>query len=201
MALLSGYRQITEIHRFGQRLTQAQRRQLGLPLKKGTKFYQSPGYKVYYHLLRKMDPELLARVLTQWLMQHQGELPAGLAMDGKMVRETIGVLTLAEHETGAPYAMAPMSMKEGDGERCEIKSAQRLIEETADLTNKLITSDALHCQDRTAQSILERGGDYLVQVKDNQKTVRQCVQNQTHNSPFLSSSTKLMGELKDDNSR
>jgi hypothetical protein len=193
MALLSGHRQLAQIHRFGQRLTQAQRRQLGLPLKKGTKFYQSPSYKVYYNLLRQMNLDELAKVLSEWLAAHEGSLPSCLAMDGKMVRDTVGVLTMANHQSGSPHAMAPMSMKEGQGDRCEIKSAQRLIEGMDDLSGKLITSDALHCQKRTARSILERGGDYLVQVKDNQKTVRQCVEDATAQpSPFLSSATKVM---------
>jgi hypothetical protein len=185
MALLSGHRQIAQVHRFGQRLSQLQRKQLGLPLKKGTKFYQSPSYKVYYNLLRKLDVDVFAQILSDWLAQHHGSLPTSLAMDGKMVRDTIGTLSIVEHETGSPYAMAPMSMKEGQGERCEIKSAQKLIENTSDLSGKLITSDALHCQDRTARAILERGGDYLIQVKDNQKTVRQCIQNSTRRVPPL----------------
>ena len=35
-----------------------------------------------------------------------------------------------------------------------------------------MTADALHCQAATAQAIVAQGGDYLLQVKDNQKTVR-----------------------------
>lgn len=193
MAVLSGYRQVAQIHRFGQRLTQAQRRELGLPVKKGTKFYQSPGYKVYYNLLSKIDLAAFARVLSQWLSAHEGQLPASLAMDGKMVRDTIGTLTLADHDTGAPRAMAPMSMKEGQGERCELRAAQKLIEQTPDWTGKLVTADALHCQARTARALVERGGDYLVQVKDNQKTIRQCIQNATARpSPLLTHATKGM---------
>jgi hypothetical protein len=187
MALLSGYRDVSQIHRFGQRLSQQQRKALALPCKKGTKFHRVPGYNVYWRLLAKMDLDQFAEVLSQWLSAHNGSLPQSLAMDGKMVRDTMGVLTLAEHETGRAHAMAPMSMKEGEGDRCELKSAQALIENSDDLSGKFITTDALHCQDRTARAIVERGGDYLVQVKDNQKTVHQCAQNQTaHLSPLLS---------------
>ena len=59
MALLSGQRDISQIMRFGWRLTQAQRKSLGLPRKDAKKFYRVPGYKVYYNLLSKLNPDTL----------------------------------------------------------------------------------------------------------------------------------------------
>lgn len=112
MALLCGCRQIAEIHRFASRLSQPQRVKIGLPLKKGTRtFREIPGYHVFYTLLRAVDPEQMAAVLTQWLSEQAGKLPGALAMDGKFIGETVGVLTLADHETGAPEAMAHCSKK------------------------------------------------------------------------------------------
>jgi hypothetical protein len=66
--------------------------------------------------------------------------------------------------------MARATQKEGDGEHCEMKVGQRMIEQQQDLSRALITADALHCQKKTARAILTRGGDFLIQVKDNQKT-------------------------------
>ena len=172
MALLSGQRDISQIMRFGWRLTQAQRKNLGLPRKDGKKFYRVPGYKVYYNLLSKLNPDTLAESLSAWLRLQSGALPSSLALDGKMIRETVGIVCLADHETGVPHAMACMSMKEGEGDRCELKTAQKLIAALPDLNHKLVTADALHCQAATAQAIVAQGGDYLLQVKDNQKTVR-----------------------------
>jgi hypothetical protein len=172
MALLSGYRNLSQIHRFGWRLTQPQRKSLGLPRKDGKNFYQVPGYKVYFTLLSKLNPDVLANSLSEWLRTHQGSLPASLALDGKMIRDTIGIVCLADHETGVPHAMACMSMKEGEGDRCELKTGQKLIEFLPNLNHKLVTADALHCQAATAQAIVAQGGEYLLQVKDNQKTVR-----------------------------
>jgi hypothetical protein len=172
MALLSGHRNLSQIHRFGWRLTQPQRKSLGLPRKGGKNFYRVPGYKVYFTLLSKLHPDVLAESLSDWLRTHSGSLPASLALDGKMVRDTVGIVCLTDHETGVPHAMACMSMKEGEGDRCELKTAQKLIEGLPDLNHKLVTADALHCQAATAQAIVAQGGDYLLQVKDNQKTVR-----------------------------
>jgi len=112
MALLCGCRDIAAIHRFASRLTQAQRAKIGLPLKRGTKkFREIPGYLVFYNLLRDIDPKETAKVLTKWLGERSGSLPGALAMDGKFIRDTVGVLTLADHDTGAPEAMAHCSKK------------------------------------------------------------------------------------------
>ena len=174
MALLSGHRNISQIHRFGQRLTQDQRRRLALPRKGGKAFYRIPGYQAYYHLFRKLDLDAFAQTLSAWLRAQNGSLPASLAMDGKMVRDTIGIVTLVDHETGVPHAMACMSVKEGEGDRCELKTAQKLVESLPDLHGKLVTGDALHTQAATARAIVEKGGDYLLQLKDNQKSVREA---------------------------
>ena len=37
--------------------------------------------------------------------QHSGALPAALALDGKFIRDTVGVVCLVDHETGVPRAM------------------------------------------------------------------------------------------------
>ena len=84
-----------------------------------------------------------------------------------------------------------MSMKEGEGDRCELKTGQKLIEALPDLNHKLITADALHCQAATARAIVAKGGDYLIQVKDNQKTVRAMAADGMKDlSPLLLSSKK-----------
>lgn len=112
MALLCGCRQVAEIHRFASRLTHPQRAKIGLPLKKGTRaFREIPSYDVFYKLLRAINPEQMAAVLTGWLQEQSGTLPGALALDGKFIGDTVGVLTLAEHETGAPQAMAHCSKK------------------------------------------------------------------------------------------
>ncbi len=170
MAMMSGATQITEIHRFGRRLSQKQRAELGLPRKKRTPFRKIPSYKVYYKLLAMIDPDQLAAVLNQWLAAQHGSLPGELAFDGKMVGQVAGVLTLADTETGAPRAMLPMRHKE-EGPDGEQSRAQELIEQTPDLSDQTLSSDALHNQKKTAKSIVEKGGEFISQIKDNQPTL------------------------------
>src|SRR2546429_6428182 len=165
MALLAGRREIAEIARFATTLTQPQRRRLGLPRKKGTRaFHEVPGYGVFYQVLTRMDPEAFATRLNGWLQSQAGTLPQALALDGKMIRDHIGLLTLAQHEDGAPQAMAVYDQKEGT-ERCEQTAALALLESLEALDGKMITADPLHCPRTVARAIVENGGDYLLQIK------------------------------------
>ena len=72
-----------------------------------------------------MDAEAFAALLTAWLQKRAGALPQALALDGKMIRNHIGLLTLAQHEDGAPQAMAIYDQKEGTA-RCEQTAAAQL---------------------------------------------------------------------------
>jgi len=171
MALLAGRRDIAEIARFATTLTHPQRRRLGLPRKQGTRaFYQVPAYSVFYQVLTRMDPEAFATRLNDWLSHRSGTLPQALAMDGKMIRDHIGLLTLAQHEDGAPQALAVYDQKEGTP-RCEQSAAASLLEKLPALDGKIITADPLHCQRKTARALVEKGGDYLLQIKGNQPSL------------------------------
>lgn len=173
MALLAGRREIAEIARFATTLTQTQRQRLGLPRKKGARaFRQVPGYGVFYQVLTRLDPEAFATRLNGWLQARSGTLPEALALDGKMIRDHIGLLTLAQHADGAPQAVAVYDQKEGTP-RCELTAAAALLEKLPALDGKIITADPLHCQRHHARTIVEKGGDYLLQVKANQPNLLQ----------------------------
>ena len=187
MALLAGRREIAEIARFATTLTHPQRRRLGLPIKKGTRrFYQVPGYSVFYQVLTRLDPEAFAARLTDWLQNRAGTLPAALALDGKMIRNHIGLLTLAQHEDGAPQAVALYDQKE-NRPRCEQTAAAALLEKLPALDAKIITADPLHCQRAHARIIVEKGGDYLFQIKGNQPKLLKQAQGRDglKDTPFL----------------
>jgi hypothetical protein len=54
----------------------------------------------------RLDSERFATLLQDWLQSHAGTLPQALALDGKMIRDHIGLLTLAQHDDGAPQVVA-----------------------------------------------------------------------------------------------
>jgi len=196
MAVFSGHRNVSEIQRFGERMSQLHRKAIGLRRYKGnSKFINAPSYKVYYNLLSHMDVDKFAKILSDWLAEHNGSLPAALAMDGKFIKETVGIVCLADHETGVPAAMMKAKKKEGDTGDCEMIAGRKMISEHKDLSNTVITADAMHTQRLTAQEIVANGGEYILQVKDNQKNLKKTSELKTKNlSPFFDKSKKDMRE-------
>jgi len=197
MALLSGARDVAQIARFATRLQPQQRAALALPIKKGTRrFYEVPGYSVFYTLLKRLDPEVLAQAINGWLREHAGTLPSALSLDGKMIREVMGTVTLADHQDGSPVALAMMDQKEGTL-RCEQTAAMALVASLPTLEGQTLTADPLHCQRGLARTIVDKGGDYLFQIKGNQKKLlaharRQCA----GEPPLCSKPIPATGELR-----
>lgn len=182
MAIFSGHRNLVQVVRFAERMHSNHRKALGLPRYSPEGSYRkTPSYNAFYSLLRQLDLDEFARMLSLWLQQHTGSLPAALALDGKFIRDTVGLVCLADHETGVPRSMAKASKKEGAGEDCEMKASQRMIRQQTSLTGTIITADALNCQKDTARDIVERGGEFILQVKDNQKTVCRSAELKTEN--------------------
>jgi len=75
----------------------------------------------------------------------------------------------------------------------KVQAAQRMIRRETDLTGTIITADALNCRQETARDIIERGGEFILQVKDNQKTVHRQAELKTKDlSLFLPEPEKRM---------
>ena len=63
-----------------------------------------------------------------------------------------------------------------------------MLESLEALDGKMITADPLHCQRKVARAIVEKGGDYLLQIKGNQKHLLKVAQrlDALQDTPFLS---------------
>ena len=131
-----------------------------------------------------MDAHAFAVLLSDWLGEQQGALPGALALDGKMIRNIIGTVSLVDVEDGSPVAVAVMDQKENT-QRCEMKVAQQLLAAMPSLDGKTITADPLHCQKETARIIAEKGGEYFLQIKGNQPTLLQYACTQASDAPLL----------------
>jgi len=185
MALLSGARDVAQIQRFSWRLLPAQRAALGFRRRPGKATFRMPGYSVYRDILIALDLDAFAHILSEWLKSRCDGLPAALAMDGKMIRDTIGVLSIVDVKTGVPVAMHVMTQKEGDGAHCEKMIARQTLQQFSDGQGALVTGDALHADKTMAGLTVERGWDYLLQVKGNQPTIRTHLAQKTADTPFL----------------
>jgi hypothetical protein len=184
LGLLRGAVHLSAIVRTAQKLSQGQRKQLRLRFKKGTKFRSVPSYDVFREVLHGVDLQILAERLTQWMQSHAGELPRTLAVDGKIIREHLGlIVALVDTEDGIPVAVAANVQGKGH----ELKTTQALLASPhVNLHHATLTADSLHCQDQTAHIIArEKGGDFILQVRDNQPKLRELAEQKLAQEPPL----------------
>ena len=108
--------------------------------------------------------------LLQW-----DEQTRQICIDGKTMR---GVKKLSpdteSHIVSAydPHLQLVLSMDAVPVKGNELDAIRRLLNEL-DVTDALITIDAIGCQHDVAAQVLEAGGDYVLQVKGNQPTLLQ----------------------------
>lgn len=97
--------------------------------------------------------------------------------------------------------MAVYEQKE-ETPRSEQTAAAQLLEKLPPLDGKIITADALPFQRHHAQTIVEKGGDYLFQAKGNQPTLHQQAQSldALKDTPFLPTTIPVTGGPKPDSS-
>ena len=184
LGLLLGRKHVSEMMRDGQRLSQAQRRQIGLRQRCGTRFIPTPCYNVYREVLRRIDLSTLARVLTGWLSAHRDRLPATLAYDGKTIRDRLGlIVTLLDIEEGVPVAVAA----EPKGKGHEMTCARALLASPqVPLENVTVIADSLHTNAENAHQIVsQKGGDYIAALRDNQPTLHALARQKLDSTPPL----------------
>ena len=112
-----------------------------------------------------------AKKLSEWMTEQEGTLPRHLAIDGKFVKEVCGIVSLVDVDTGRIVSVAPCSRKEGLTGECEYPTVNRMLAES-DLSNATVSADALSCHPETAQTILAQGGDYVLQLKGDNRIVK-----------------------------
>lgn len=64
-----------------------------------------------------------------------------------------------------------LGLKSVDDKSNEIPAVQQLVD-LLDLKGAIATADAMHCQVETAAKIIDKGADYVLTVKGNQKSLR-----------------------------
>ena len=66
----------------------------------------------------------------------------------------------------------------------EHKAALELLR-TLVMKNRVLVGDAMFCQREVCQAVLDSGGDYFLQVKDNQPTLLQGIQQELTSSDLV----------------
>ena len=157
---------------FAGRLSQRQRRALGIRPDATTGKYPAPSQPTFCRLYAQVPArEVEAAVLAFQRQVRGGPSPDELiVLDGKEPNHTRGqhILT-AITVPGQHYLGSEMVADKSN----EIPAARDLFPRL-DLDGKTVSLDALHTQAETARAlVLEHGADYLLTVKGNQPTVQE----------------------------
>jgi predicted transposase YbfD/YdcC len=140
-----------------------------------------PCYYWLLCLLKLIDPKSLNQCLMRWA---QSLLPDGmktmtLSFDGKTIRSTgkmdkyespLHIVSAHLAEAGITLAVRKVADKSN-----EIPAVRELIG-LLEVEGCIIVADAMHCQKETAALIGEKKAEYLLNVKDNQGTLKKDVE-------------------------
>jgi len=159
-----------DLARLARRLTQHQRRALGIrPNPQGR--FPAPSQSTFSRLLARLDAKKLNQALLDLQVQVRGQPPAEelVVVDGKEPRHGPGQAVLAAVTVPGQFYLGSALV---DTKTNEIPVARELFG-ALDLAGRVVSLDALHTQQETARElVLEHGAHYLLTVKDNQPTLR-----------------------------
>jgi len=162
-----------DLAKFARKLSQGQRRALGVRKRHGR--YPAPSQPTFWRMLEEVNGTQLEEVLLQVQEQLRGLAPQNelIAMDGKEPKHGGGQSVLTAVCVPSQYYLGSAMV---DTKTNEIPVAQKLFPDL-DLKGRFVSLDALHTQTQTARDIvLEGGGDYLLTVKDNQQKLHQNIE-------------------------
>jgi predicted transposase YbfD/YdcC len=139
-----------------------------------------PSKPTFSRILNMVKGEAVVGVIVDIMKEEAGDLGRIISVDGKAIRSTsekgkphsaLQILTAYMVESGVVLAQETIHEKTN-----EIPVFQDMLK-YIDITGKIVTADALHCQRDTCAAIIDEDhkGDYVLGLKENQKTLHDDV--------------------------
>lgn len=169
-AMLSGAKTLTDIAQYG-------RRRKKLCKAMGFTHKKSPCISTFHYLFKELDAAVFESTLQEWLRAHPVFASVReLHIDGKTLcgsrqGDIPGVHLLAAYSDKLGTALTEIPV---DAKTNEHKAALELFR-IIPLDGVLVSGDAIFAQREIAENIIERKGDYLLTVKDNQPSLKQAL--------------------------
>lgn len=146
----------------------------------GFRSFTTPAVSTLHEVYKIVDIEQVETLLAAWIDELLGHSRwRAVSLDGKTLRgsarkkvEAPGVHLLSAylHDPGCVLAQIRVDEKTN-----EHKAALDLIEQLV-LHRTVLVGDAMFCQKDLCQTVIDRGGDYFLAVKDNQPTLKQDIE-------------------------
>jgi predicted transposase YbfD/YdcC len=152
-----------------------------LPYKHGI-----PSHDALNDLMNALDPRLFSECFITWVGGLRDSGPDIVAVDGRDSRRT-HAKSKGRQPLHLVSAWASRQRLVLGQEATDIKSneitAIPLLLQRLELKGALVTIDAMGCQTKIAATILDRGADYLLAVKENQPTLHDDIKRYFDDAP------------------
>lgn len=137
-----------------------------LNLKKGI-----PCETTFWWVFRMIKPKELQNAFINWMKSMVGTVKGVISIDGKALRGTAD----PDHKNSFVHMVSAWSSQcnltlgqlKVDGKSNEITAIPELLDKL-DIEGAVVTIDAMGCQTKIAEKIIDLGGDYILAVKENQ---------------------------------
>ena len=169
--VIAGAQDWQEIHTFGRKRRQWLKRFLNLP-------NGIPSHDTFERVFDRLKPQGFQACFRSWVQAIQQALRIPhVAIDGKTLRGSgsakLGPLhVVSAWATGQRLSLGQVAVADKSNEITAIPALLDLLE----LNGALVTIDAMGCQKDIAQKVIDRGGDYILTVKDNQAHLLEDIQ-------------------------
>lgn len=176
VAVLCGARSQAAIAEWGENYGVRWLSRLGIHRRRG------PSQPTLHRIFKGLDCARLEQCVTEWAeaVLATCRAPAGaleaLAIDGKTLRGSARqgaaeshLVSALSHRLGVVLAQLGVASKSH-----ELGHLEPLLDALV-LEGRVVTCDALHTHREMAQAISDRGGDYLLPVKENQPLLREDI--------------------------
>jgi predicted transposase YbfD/YdcC len=150
-----------------------------LPYKNGI-----PSDDTLRRFFRRLDPEAFSKVFTNWVKaiirsrskNEDGKNQEIIAVDGKTIKRTFdhddnnnqkALHLISAYATDLRLVLCQVKTEEKSN---EITAIPKLLD-VVDICGAIVTIDAMGCQKKIAQQIIDKKADYLLAVKGNQRAL------------------------------
>ncbi|MFN7598211.1 MAG: ISAs1 family transposase [Cereibacter sp.] len=135
-----------------------------------------PSHDTLNDVMNTLDGGLFSEAFAAWVEGLREDEPEIVAIDGKTSRRARGGDRHPLHVVSAWASRQRLVLgQEATAEKSNEISAIPLLLERLHLTGALVTIDAIGTQTKIAETILARGADYLLALKDNQRSLAEEV--------------------------
>jgi len=139
-----------------------------------------PSHDTFSRIFRLLDPDAFEASFGRFVAAFAQDAGASevVAVDGKTARRSFdrqhGRRPLHMVSAWAVEQRLVLGQHKVAGDSNEIAALPELLALLA-LEGRIVTADAMHCQKATAQTILDRGGNYVLALKGNQPALYEDV--------------------------